>query len=64
MSAFSNGTEFEAWSAAWCETCVGSTEGNCKILLELLINNDSEKIKRGPLWSPQTVNYCLAYEMK
>lgn len=64
MSAFSNGTEFEAWRAAWCATCVGDLNEDCGIVLDLYTIGESQHIKRGPMWSPQTVNYCAVYERR
>jgi hypothetical protein len=61
----SNGTEGEAWVAAWCHSCANDHPDDdvyCPILMEGLIGNDPPEWHRGPLWSPQTVMYCTAYE--
>jgi hypothetical protein len=58
----SNGTEGEAWVAAWCHTCAEDVEENCPILLASLIFDDGPpQWHRGPMWSPQTAIYCTAY---
>jgi len=62
---FSNGTEWDAWNAAWCETCVHDVNGpedGCQIVLQLLLGEKPEEVGHGPLWSPQTVAYCTKYE--
>lgn len=46
---FSNGSEWDAWSAAWCETC---------------IHDATEHVGRGPDWSPQTVAWCSQCEKR
>jgi hypothetical protein len=58
----SNGTEGEAWVAAWCRTCVNDVNEDCPILLEGLLGVDPPQWHRGPPWSPQTVMYCDAYD--
>lgn len=62
MTAFANGTEGEAWMDAWCGTCTKDADKSCPILLELLTFNKSDKVGRGPFYSPQTVAYCTGYE--
>ena len=62
MSAFSNGTEFDAWQKAWCATCANDSNENCSTVIELLISGESLDVGRGPFWSPQTVAYCKRYE--
>ncbi len=60
---FSNGTEFEAWSEAWCGSCKKDFE-SCKVIDDLFILGYSESLAKGPLWSPATVAYCTEYERK
>ena len=41
MSAFSNGFEFESWSANWCDKCV-KDDGEivfCPILSDVMLEN-------------------------
>jgi len=58
----SNGTEGQAWMAAWCETCAKDVDDNCPIVLAGLVGNDPPEWHPGPLWSPQTVMYCTEYD--
>lgn len=52
MTAFSNGTEFEIWSANWCNQCKkdelgGAPEGTyCDILSDVMMLNETP-----PQWS-------------
>ena len=64
---FSNGSEWDAWSAAWCETCIHDAAGpedGCPIILQLLLGEPTEHVGRGPDWSPQTVAWCSQYEKR
>lgn len=62
MTLFSNGTEFLAWQQAWCNTCKHDINEDCEIVAHMLGGERPVEIGRGPLWSPQTVNYCTKYE--
>lgn len=62
---FSNGTEWDAWNAAWCETCVHDTSGpedGCWIILALILGEKPDEVGPGPCYSPQTVAYCTKYK--
>lgn len=64
---FSNGSEWDAWSADWCETCIHDAAGpedGCPIILQLLLGEPTEHVERGPDWSPQTVAWCSQYEKR
>lgn len=72
-TTFSNGTEYEKWSAAWCKTCVhdrayreavgdGHDALGCELIVAGMSGEPVEEWRRGPLWSPQTVVYCTRYE--
>lgn len=42
MSAFSNGTEWDCWSANWCNRCVHDQnidEGGCILILQALLDH-------------------------
>jgi len=57
----SNGTEGEAWMAAWCHTCFKDINENCPIVAMGLMGVDPPEWHRGPSWSMQTVIYCTEY---
>jgi hypothetical protein len=59
-----NGTEGEAWMAAWCHTCKKDVNEGCEIVLVGLTGGDPPEWHRGPNWSPQTVMYCTEYETR
>ena len=62
---FSNGTEWDAWNAAWCETCVHDMNGpedGCWIILALILGEKPDEVGPGPCYSPQTVAYCTKYK--
>lgn len=64
---FSNGSEWDAWNAAWCETCIHDAAGpedGCPIILQLLLGEPTEHVGQGPGWSPQTVAWCSQYEKR
>lgn len=68
MSApFSNGTEYELWREAWCDTCAEDTDfrsdsgTGCLLNLSALCGETPTQWRQGPMWSPQTVIYCTAY---
>lgn len=72
-ATFSNGTEFDQWSSAWCKTCIhdrtyreGAGDGHdgpgCELILAGMCGEPVEEWRQGPLWSPQTVVYCTRYE--
>lgn len=63
MSAFSNGTEFEQWREAWCDSCVQDFD-TCPVLDVLLVEGEAPEIGQGPFWSPQTIAYCRNYAVK
>ena len=68
MSVFSNGTEYESWREAWCDTCAHDREfrdddgPGCMLNLSALMGETPPEWGRGPMWSPQTVTYCTQYE--
>lgn len=68
MSAFSNGTEYNAWREAWCDTCVQDREfrddtgPGCLLICAALMGETPTEWGSGPFWSPQTVIYCTAYQ--
>lgn len=68
MTAFSNGTEYEQWREAWCDTCVHDREfrddagPGCLLNLSALMGQVPPEWGRGPLWSPPTIRYCTKYE--
>lgn len=57
----SNGTEGDAWMAAWCATCTNDINEDCPILLVGLSGDDPPEWHRGPPWSMQTAIYCTEY---
>lgn len=61
MTVFANGSEFEAWKSAWCDSCKVDFD-TCPVMDDALMTGDSDKLRKGPFWSPQTVRYCLDYE--
>lgn len=72
-ATFSNGTEFDQWSAAWCKTCVhdrnyresvgdGNDGPGCELILAGMCGEPVGDWREGPHWSPQTVVYCTRYE--
>lgn len=64
MSAFSNGTEYESWRTAWCDTCTHDREfrddkgPGCMLNLSALMGQTPPEWGRGPMWS----TYCTLYE--
>jgi hypothetical protein len=57
----SNGTEFEQWKEAWCDTCVRDADESCPVVNDALMGDHPTAWGRGPHWSPQTVIYCKEY---
>lgn len=55
MTAFSNGFEYDCWSANWCHRCIrdesgGAPEGTyCPILSGVMLTNEV-----APEWTPGT----------
>lgn len=55
MTAFSNGFEFDCWSAGWCKMCIKDDSGEaaegvyCPIVSGVMLNNEVP-----PEWSPGT----------
>jgi hypothetical protein len=55
MTAFSNGSEYDAWTAHWCRKCARDEVGTapegtyCPILSDVIVEN-----KVPPQWSPGT----------
>jgi hypothetical protein len=51
MSAFSNGFEFDCWSANWCDRCIKDDGESvfCPILSDVMLNNEVP-----PQWTPGT----------
>lgn len=65
MSAtFSNSTEYDQWASAWCATCVHDQDENnlCPLPLQAMLDEDVPEWGKGPMWSPQTVVFCMKYE--
>ena len=58
----SNGTEGDAWMAAWCATCVKDINEDCPILMMGLLGEHPPEWHRGPSWSMQTAIFCDEYE--
>lgn len=46
---FSNATEWDIWSANWCQRCIMDKDEDCPIVLELFLGNHPPQItKNGP----------------
>jgi hypothetical protein len=48
MSLFSNGSEWENWSANWCGRCIrdrlsGQTEDECPLILDVMLGETPEE---------------------
>ena len=54
--AFANGSEFDAWSSGWCDTCIFYAD--CDLLAVALIEGKTPVEWRpdqpGSLWNPYT----------
>lgn len=70
MTAFSNGSEFDAWEPNWCGKCVkdyiglGNPEIQCPIITDVLLNNTVPE-----QWTPGTDDlrdryHCTEFEGK
>ena len=56
-----NGSEGDAWQQAWCNSCEQDADEDCPILLNLLIGEHDPHVRCGPMWSPATAGYCMAW---
>ena len=59
-----NGSAWADWKAAWCDTCVNDINEDCPIILSGMLLDQPPEWRRGPLWSPQTAQYCVSYESR
>lgn len=65
MTAFSNGSEYDAWSASWCRKCIhddmGTAPGGtyCPIISSVQLTNQIP-----PQWSPGTDDLPDRYHCK
>ena len=68
---FSNSTDGEIWTSAWCDTCIWDLgadqhpENGCPILLNLLMHQPDEHIRTAPVRSGQvgpSVTICTNYQ--
>lgn len=68
VTAFSNGFEYDAWSASWCAMCLHDELGHapegtyCPILTDVMANNEVPA-----QWTPGTDDlrdryHCSSYE--
>lgn len=59
--AFANGTEWDCWSASWCNRC--AHEDTCPLLDQVLIHNEVPEQwvpdEPGSLWKPYI---CTEFE--
>lgn len=69
MSVFSNGTEWDNWSANWCGTCIhdrlgkGSKDTECPLILEMFMGDEPKQIIKNP-GHDYTTTICTSWSDK
>jgi hypothetical protein len=60
---FSNGSEYEMWSANWCGTCTRDVDGDCPLVsVALLERKPAEWIAQPRDQYPYNAYHCTAYQ--